>query len=105
MIFAFLIAVAIQPDPEMGFSVYTIRGGPRPAAVPSHYWTRNELPPELCWDGRANWTWQLYRKAGAPPMRRTDECPEGTWGGERRKRIGLTNYELYEEPQLAGVTR
>lgn len=106
-------AEPIEYDRDVWFAVYTIRGGPEPKAIPHHKWHREEVDPVLCWDEHPLWKWQLYRLRGAPPFRRTEKCWNGTWvpaeldTPDRWARrasqgnSGLTNYEIYVEPQLA----
>jgi len=101
------ILLAAPRDTQMPFSVYTIRGGPCPAVVPHHVWTKWNIPYK--YDDKADWSWQLFRLEGAGPLRHTEATdPAGTWvpeeldTPERRARrarqgnSGLTNYEVYE---------
>lgn len=107
-------ATARKRDTEYPWSVYSIRGGPEPEAVPNHYWVEwSSLDFEITGQGWPH-IWRLYRFQGAPPHRQTEETfPSGTWVPkeldtlQRRARrarqgnSGLTNYEIYEEPTLA----
>lgn len=113
IIAAFIPQAERQRDTVMPFAVYSIRGGPEPEAVPDHYWLRwSSLDHEITGRGSPH-IWRLYRFEGAPPHRQTPETfPSGTWvpkeldTPQRRARrarqgnSGLTNYEVWEEPQL-----